>query len=124
MCIFFLYLEIKKEFLNITSSHILCFILDLTQNPDAYRADTKINGILGGSNSSTGITLEISASDGTPRGIDVTQLFSLMSLSIPPENGFTERTFIKLAKPLDRDVSLFDLFFMILYTCKLLIFNF
>jgi hypothetical protein len=43
----------------------------------ALIADTKINGILGGTSSLTGITLEISASVGTPSGIDVTQLFSL-----------------------------------------------
>ena len=107
MYLFFvhLYLEIKRIFLNITSNHILCFILDLTQNPDAYIADTKINGILGGTSSLTGITLEISASVGTPSGIDVTQLFSLESRSIPPENGFSQRAFIRLVEPLDRDVS-------------------
>ena len=76
---------------------------DLTQNPDAYIADTKINGILGGTSSLTGITLEISASVGTPSGIDVTQLFSLESRSIPPENGFSQRAFIRLVEPLDRD---------------------
>jgi hypothetical protein len=56
---FVCYCTVVSDVLNITSNHILCFILDLTQNPDAYIADTKINGILGGTSSLTGITSSI-----------------------------------------------------------------
>ncbi|OPL33758.1 hypothetical protein AM593_02854, partial [Mytilus galloprovincialis] len=77
---------------------------DLATNPDSYIADTKINGILGGSSSSTGITLQIAASSGTPRNINVTTQFSLESRTIsPPENTFSERAFVRLIKPLNRD---------------------
>ncbi|VDI10651.1 protocadherin-15 [Mytilus galloprovincialis] len=77
---------------------------DLATNPDSYIADTKINGILGGSSSSTGITLQIATSSGTPRNINVTTQFSLESRTIsPPENTFSERAFVRLIKPLNRD---------------------
>ncbi|CAC5424111.1 PCDH15 [Mytilus coruscus] len=84
---------------------------DLATNPDNYIADTKINGVLGGSSAFSGITLEISRSSGTPSYINVTSQFRLESRTIKPENGFSQRAFLRLVQPLDRDgqtASTFD----------------
>ncbi|CAG2241920.1 unnamed protein product [Mytilus edulis] len=77
---------------------------EIGANPDNYIADTKINGILGGTSEFTGIELEISRSSGTPSYINVTNQFSLESRAIsPPENTFSQRAFLRLISSLDRD---------------------
>ncbi|VDI20213.1 protocadherin Fat 4, partial [Mytilus galloprovincialis] len=76
----------------------------LGDDPDKYIADTKINGILGGTDPDNGIRLEISRSSGTPFNINVTTQFSLESRAIiPPENTFSQRAFLRLISSLDRD---------------------
>ncbi|VDI00765.1 protocadherin-15, partial [Mytilus galloprovincialis] len=76
---------------------------DIANNPDNYIADTKINGILNGKSLSTHISLEISRSSGTPSYLNVTQQFLLESRNITPENGYSQRAFIRLVQPLNRD---------------------
>ncbi|CAC5424112.1 PCDH15 [Mytilus coruscus] len=75
----------------------------LATNPDNYIADTKINGILNGTSPFTGITLEISKSAGTPNNINVKTQFALESRAITPECDFSQRAFLRLVQPLDRD---------------------
>ncbi|CAG2192222.1 PCDH15 [Mytilus edulis] len=75
---------------------------DISSNPDKYTADTHINGIPNGTDSSTGIILQIQGTSGSQ--IDVNSLFVLESKPIPiSQNGYTRRTFIRLNAPLDRD---------------------
>ncbi|XP_076076081.1 cadherin-99C-like isoform X1 [Mytilus galloprovincialis] len=76
---------------------------EIANDPDNYIADTKINGILKGKSQFTGITLEISRSSGTPSYLNVTQQFLLESRIITPENGYSQRAFIRLVQPLNRD---------------------
>ncbi|CAC5363014.1 unnamed protein product [Mytilus coruscus] len=77
-------------------------ITDISSNPDKYTADTHINGIPNGTDSATGILLQIQRTSGSQ--INVNSLFVLESKPIPTsQNGFTKRTFIRLNAPLDRD---------------------
>ncbi|XP_076073463.1 uncharacterized protein LOC143045057 isoform X3 [Mytilus galloprovincialis] len=75
---------------------------DISSNPDKYTADTHINGIQNGTDSATGIFLQIQGATGSQ--IDVNSLFVLESKPIPTsQDGYTRRTFIRLNAPLDRD---------------------
>ncbi|XP_071130290.1 cadherin-99C-like [Mytilus edulis] len=75
---------------------------DISSNPDKYTTDTHINGIQNGTDSATGIFLQIQGATGSQ--IDVNSLFVLESKPIPTsQDGYTRRTFIRLNAPLDRD---------------------
>ncbi|VDI20591.1 protocadherin-15 [Mytilus galloprovincialis] len=74
----------------------------ISSNPDKYTADTHINGIQNGTDSATGIFLQIQGATGSQ--IDVNSLFVLESKPIPTsQDGYTRRTFIRLNASLDRD---------------------
>lgn len=107
------YLEVYSGLSNLVYLNIYIYIVyielfeyitDISSNPDKYTADTHINGIQNGTDSATGISLQIQGATGSQ--INVKSLFVLESKPIPTsQDGYTRRTFIRLNAPLDRDVG-------------------
>ena len=90
---------------NIAGSVSESSILDFDINSGLYRTDTTIEGINGGTDTNSGITLTIARTPATPDAVDLNDLVELVTQS-QPTTAFGSRTYIRLRRAIDRDVSL------------------
>ena len=90
---------------NIAGSVSESSILDFDINSGLYRTDTTIEGINGGTDTNSGITLTIARTAATPAAVDLNDLVELVTQS-QPTTAFGSRTYIRLRRAIDRDVSL------------------
>jgi hypothetical protein len=90
---------------NIAGSVFESSFLDFDQNSALYRTDTFIEGINGGTDQNSGITLSIVPSPATPSNVNLNDLFELIMLPVAGA-AFGSRAFIRLKQAIDRDVSI------------------
>lgn len=84
-------------------------VLEFDPNSALYRTDTTIEGINGGTVTGSGVTLTIARTQATPSSVNLNDLIELVT-EIVPSSPFGRRTYIRLKKEIDRDVSFKYLF--------------
>lgn len=79
-------------------------VLEFDPNSPRYRTDTTIEGINGGTDVNSGVTLTIARTQATPGSVNLNDLIELVTETVSG-SLFGRRTFIRLKKEIDRDVS-------------------
>lgn len=83
-------------------------VLEFDPNSPLYRTDTTIEGINGGTDVNSGVTLTIARTQATPSSVNLNDLIELVTETV--SGSFGSRTYIRLKKEIDRDVSFKYLF--------------
>uniref|UniRef100_A0A8W8I390 Uncharacterized protein n=1 Tax=Magallana gigas TaxID=29159 RepID=A0A8W8I390_MAGGI len=78
-------------------------VLEFDPNSVLYRTDTTIEGINGGTDVNSGVTLTIARTMATPSSVNLNDLIELVTETVSG-SPFGRRTYIRLKKEIDRDV--------------------
>lgn len=84
-------------------------VLEFDPNSPLYRTDTTIEGINEGTDVSSGVNLTILRTQATPSSVNLNDLIELVTETVS-DSSFGRRTYIRLKKEIDRDVSFKYLF--------------
>uniref|UniRef100_K1R0G3 Cadherin-89D n=1 Tax=Magallana gigas TaxID=29159 RepID=K1R0G3_MAGGI len=81
-------------------------VLEFDPNSPLYRTDTTIEGINGGTDVNSGVTLTIARAQATPSSVNLNDLIELVTETVSG-SPFGRRTYIRLKKEIDRDGTSF-----------------
>lgn len=92
---------------NIAGSVYESSVLDFDPNSPLYRTDTTIEGINGGTDVNSGITLTINRTAATPASVNLNDLVELVTETVSGST-FGRRAYIRLKREIDRDGNSFS----------------
>eukprot|EP00105_Crassostrea_gigas_P028827 XP_011450598.1 PREDICTED: cadherin EGF LAG seven-pass G-type receptor 2 [Crassostrea gigas] len=91
---------------NIAGAVYESSVLQFDPNSPLYRTDTTIEGINGGTDVNSGVTLTIARTQATPSSVNLNDLIELVTETVSG-SPFGRRTYIRLKKEIDRDGTSF-----------------
>lgn len=91
---------------NIAGAVYESSVLEFDPNSPLYRTDTTIEGINGGTDVNSGVTLAITRTQATPSSVILNDLIEFVTETVS-SSPFGRRTYIRLKKEIDRDGTSF-----------------
>ncbi|XP_052689557.1 protocadherin Fat 4-like isoform X2 [Crassostrea angulata] len=91
---------------NIAGAVYESSVFQFDPNSPLYRTDTTIEGINGGTDVNSGVTLTIARTQATPSSVNLNDLIELVTETVSG-SPFGRRTYIRLKKEIDRDGTSF-----------------